>query len=819
MEEKNQTNNVASSPNRERIIPTIVEDEMQRSYLSYAMSVIVSRALPDVRDGLKPVHRRVLFAMNDMSLTHDKPFKKSARIVGEVLGKYHPHGDTAVYDSLVRMAQPFSLRYPLVDGQGNFGSIDGDSPAAQRYTEARLQKISESLLEDIDKDTVDFRPNFDESLKEPKVIPSKIPNLLINGASGIAVGMATNIPPHNLKECCDGVIHLINNPNCTVEDLIKHVKGPDFPTGGYIMGNTGILNMYKRGKGRIIIRSKCHNEEIKNRNCIIVDEIPYQVNKSQLLEAITRCIKDKKITDISDIRDESDRDGLRVVFVLKQDANSEVVLNQLYKHSRLQISFGANIVALVNDQPKILNLKEMISHFLDHRLVVVRRRTEFELKKAEKRVHILEGLLIALDNIDNVVKTIKGASSAEDARTALMEKYSLTKIQSQAILDMRLQKLTNLEQSKIRKEHEELLKLIEELKEILSSQANLLDIIKNELIEMKDKYNDDRRSEILDYDDDSDIDVIDLIEKENVVVTMTKTGYIKRQNLDSYREQKRGGKGIIGTGKTDGDVVNNLFITSTHSDVLFFTDSGQVHWLKSYKIPESSRTAKGTAVVNLLKLSKDEKITACVSVDSFENEGYFVMATKKGIVKKVRIKEFSRPRSGGIRAITLEENDTLVSVLLTDGNRELLFASSSGRAVKCSENDVRSIGRSGKGVTAMKLDKEDKIIGMIKVEDSYPYIFTITENGYGKKSKVEDYRKISRGGKGVINIQCSERNGKVASVMATNNEENLLLISSEGIIIKTNSAQIPLIGRNTQGVRIMRLTQGDKVKDATRETL
>jgi DNA gyrase subunit A len=783
--------------NKEKVIPTVVEEEIKRSYLDYSMSVIVGRALPDVRDGLKPVHRRVLFAMHDLGMFSNKPSKKSARIVGEVIGKYHPHGDTAAYDTLVRMAQDFSLRYPLIQGQGNFGSIDGDSAAAMRYTEARLSKISEEILDDIKKDTVNFRPNFDGELQEPVVLPCKIPNLLVNGSSGIAVGMATNIPPHNMGEVIDGTIGLIDNPDISPEQLMEHIKGPDFPTGGIITGTSGIHSAYATGRGKLRIRARMDFETVRNKNAIIVHEIPYQVNKSLLIEHIADLVRNKSITGISDIRDESDREGMRVVIELRADATPEIVLNQLYKHTRLESTFGIIFLGLVDNEPKLLNLKELLECFVDHRREVVRRRTEFDLNKAEERAHILEGLITALDDIDNVVQKIKQSRDAEVAKNVLISDYSLTDIQAKAILEMRLQKLASLEQEKIKDEHKSLVQLIAELKEILASEQRILDIIKKELLEMKEKYADARRTEIS-TDVEEDISVEDLIEEEDMVVTITHAGYIKRLPVDTYRKQSRGGKGVIGASTKDEDFVEHLFIASTHSNVLFFTNKGQVYWLKVYDLPLGSRQARGKAIVNLIRLSKDEEITA-----------------KMGTIKKTSLEAFSRPRRGGIRAITINKGDELVDVSLTDGTMNLIIATSNGMAVRFSEEDARPMGRTAAGVRGITLKGDDYVIGMIRAEDEKA-ILTATENGYGKRTPVSEYRLIKRGGVGVRNIVCSERNGKAVAVRSVTDEDELMLISHSGIIIRTPVKDISVIGRATQGVRIMKLGAGDKLMDAAK---
>src|SRR3989344_2659608 len=807
MEEEIAVQNHAETGN---VVLKLIENEMKKSYLDYAMSVIVSRALPDVRDGLKPVHRRVLFAMNEMGMFHNKPYKKSARIVGECLGKYHPHGDSAVYDTMVRMAQPWSLRYILIDGQGNFGSVDGDNAAAMRYTEARLKSIAEQLLSDIKKETVDFQPNFDGSLKEPTVLPSRVPNLLVNGTSGIAVGMATNMPPHNIVEVIDGIIHYIENPEASVYDIMHYIKGPDFPTGGTILGNAGIKQAYLTGRGKLIIRAKAEEEEKKSRKNIIITELPYQVNKSALIEQIADLIRDKHVQGIADLKDESDREGMRIVITLKKDANSEIVLNQLYKHSRLQVTFGVNSLALVDQQPKTLNLIQIINHFINHRIEVVTRRTQYDLIKSEEKSHILEGLVIALENIDSVITLIKAAKSAIEAKIDLTEKYNLTEKQSQAILDMRLQRLTNLEQDKIRYEHKETMLLISELKSILDSKIKLMDIIKFELKEIKEKFKDERRTKI-NEGGDLEIDNEDLIEEEKDVVTITHKGYIKRQSMDSYKTQNRGGKGIIGTSTTEEDFVENLFVASTHSHMLLFTDKGQLHWLKVYMIPDGSRTSKGKALINLIRLDADERITAMIPVKEFNRDSYLVMITKDGTIKRCLLNLFNRPRNGGIRAISLDANNQLVNVLMTSGNNEVMIATKNGMAVKFNENDARSIGRNARGVKGITLKKNDQVIDAIICENNET-ILTVTEKGYGKRTPVSDYRIVRRGGIGVINIKCTEKNGKVVATKCVKDKDEIMMISQSGIMIRINAKHVPNIGRNTQGVRLMRLNQGDAVR-------
>jgi len=796
----------------QRIVKRLIADEMKESYISYSMSVIVGRALPDARDGLKPVHRRVLYTMYETGLFHNKPFRKSANVVGNCMAKYHPHGDAAIYDTLVRMAQDFSLRYPLVQGHGNFGSVDGDSPAAMRYSEARLSRLAEEMLEDIDKETVKFQPNFDDSAKEPSILPSKLPNLLINGSSGIAVGMATNMPPHNIIEIADGIIKVIDNPETTVDELLYIIKGPDFPTGALICGRAGIINAYHTGRGKIVVRSKTEVIDKANKKAIIVSEIPYMVNKAVLVEQIADNVRNKRINGISDLRDESDREGIRIVIELKKDANPEIVLNQLFKHTRMQDSFGIINLALVNNQPKVLNIKELIICHINHRRQVIRKRTQFELIKAEERAHILKGLRVALANIDNVVRLIKKSGSTDDARKLLISNFNLTEKQANAVLDMKLQKLSSLEQKKIKDELESLLKLIEQLKAILASEQKILDMIKNELLELKKKYGDERRTYFIDIEED--IEIEDLIKEEEMVITVTHDGYIKRLPLNTYKQQHRGGKGVIATKTKEKDFVEDIFITSTHSYLLFFTNKGNVQWLKAYKVPEESRIAKGKAIVNLLNV-KDEKITAVIPVREFKKGYYLLMATKKGIIKKTDLAAYSRPRANGIRAINLDSNDELINAALTDGTKNILLATRNGMAVKFSEKDARPIGRTSRGVRGIRLKAGDYVIGMIIADDNKA-LLTITENGYGKRTLIDNYRLINRGGHGVINIQCSERNGKVVSINSVNGNDELILISRRGIVIRMLANGISLIGRNTQGVRLMRLSNDDNVVSAAK---
>lgn len=779
----------------------LISQEMKESYINYAMSVIVGRALPNVNDGLKPVHRRILYAMHDLGMVHNKPSKKCARIVGEVIGKYHPHGDSAVYDSLVRMAQDFSLRYPLIKGQGNFGSIDGDSPAAMRYTEAKLDKIAEELLKDIEKDTVDFVPNFDDQLKEPSVLPAKLPNLLINGSSGIAVGMATNMPPHNITETISAIISQVDNPEITDEELMQKIPGPDFPTGGQILGRNGIIKAYKTGRGIVKVRGVCEVEE----NKIIITEIPYQVNKTTLIEAIANLVRNKKVMGISDIRDESDRKGMRVVILLKRDANGELILNQLYRHTQLAGTFGINNLALVNNQPRTLPLKEIISNFIQHRKIIITRRTQFDLDKAEIRAHILLGLKKALENISQVVKTIRESENVALAKAGLIENFELSEEQSKAILEMKLQKLTSLETNKITEEYSGLLKTISELKEILESESRILEIIKQELEELDKKYGGERKTEIIDIDES--IDDEDLIEKEDCVVTITHKGYVNRLPTDTYRQQARGGKGVRATGTREEDFVENLFTTNTHDYLMFFSNIGKVYWSKAYTIPSGSRYSKGMNLVNLLNLKDGERIKSIIPISKFEESWYLNMVTKNGLIKKTSLKEYSNPRKGGIIAINLKDEDSLIDVILTTDGEELMVSSKNGMAVKFNGDQIRSVGRNSMGVRAIRL-VDDEVIGVTRANDT---LLTITENGYGKRTKVGDYRLINRGGKGVINIKTSERNGKVVGVRSVTDKDDLIFVTQNGILIRTSAKDISTIGRNTQGLRIMRLNEGDKV--------
>jgi len=784
-----------------------VEDELKGSYLDYAMSVIVGRALPDARDGLKPVHRRVLYSMYESGHTHDKPYKKSARIVGDVLGKYHPHGDVAVYDTIVRLAQDFSMRYPLIDGQGNFGSVDGDSPAAMRYTEIRLAKIAEEILADLDMETVDFTPNYDNSLQEPVVLPAMLPNLLVNGSSGIAVGMATNMPPHNLSEVADAMIAFINNPYSTLEELMAHLKGPDFPTGGIILGRSGILDAYKTGKGKIKLRAKADVEEHKNRQRIIVNELPYQVNKAQLIETIADLVKQKKIEDISDLRDESDREGTRMVIELKQNAQPELVLNYLYKHTQLEITFGVINLALVNGEPKILSLPEIFDTYLQHRKTIIERRTRFKLKNAEERAHILEGLKLALSNIDEIIKIIRYSRAPEDAKLKLIAKFSLTEVQSRAILEMRLQRLTGLEREKLESELLELRKAIAEYKDILGSPKKVLDIIKKEVLRLKEDYGDERRTEIA--EGAADITEEDLVPVEDAVVTITNTGYIKRIPLDMYRQQRRGGKGVIGVNVSEEDFVQDMFVANTHDYMLYFTNKGKVYWSKVYQIPTVSKIARGKTINSLINVEQNEKVLAAISVKDFST-GYLFFATKQGTVKKTSLDAYSNPRSTGIIAINLDEGDEVVDVKLTSGTQEVLLATRLGKAVRFNESNVRAMGRGATGVRGVRLKKGDDVVSLCLIKEGES-ILTITEKGFGKRTPVNDYRLIKRGGSGVINIKITGKNGKVVDVKSIKPGEELVITTLHGKIIRTPADGISEIGRNTQGVTVMKFEESDKI--------
>ncbi len=795
----------------EKIIPVSLEEEMKSSYIDYSMSVIVSRALPDVRDGLKPVHRRVLFGMHELGVAYNKPYKKSARIVGEVLGKYHPHGDTAVYDTMVRMVQDFSLRYPLVDGQGNFGSVDGDSPAAMRYTEARLARIADEMLRDLDKNTVDFVPNFDDSLQEPTVLPSYLPNLLINGSSGIAVGMATNIPPHNLGEVVDGLIALIKNPDITTEKLMKHVIAPDFPTGGIIYGYEGVKDAFTTGRGRVIVRAKANIETLKNgKENIVVTELPYQVNKANLIEKIADLVREGKLSNISNIRDESDRDGMRMVIELKRDAQPSVVLNQLFKHTQMQTTFGVIMLALVKGAPKILTLKETMQHFINHRMDVLVRRTKYELDAAERRAHILEGYIIALDNIDEVIETIKKSRDVETAKKNLMRKFKLSDIQAKAILDMRLQRLTGLERKKIEDEYKEVIKLIEKLKGILDSEEKRYLIIKDELLEIKEKYGNPRRTEIIyNYEEFS---LEDIIAEEDVVVTISHKGFIKRFPVSGYRKQGRGGKGVTGAGTKDDDFIEHMFIASTHQYILFFTDKGKCYWLKVHELPEGGRATRGRSIINLIQKDKDEEIAAFVSVKEFKEDNYLIMATELGTIKKTVLSAYGNVRKGGINAINIVNGDRLIAVKMSDGTNDIVLGTRNGFAIRFNEKDVRDMGRTATGVRGVKLGKDDKVVGLLVIKRN-DNILVVTENGFGKRSDINDYRITHRGGKGVITVKTSEKVGKMIAMMEVVDGDELVIISSKGMVIRQGVKDIRVMGRNTQGVRVIRLSENDKIAD------
>ena len=792
------------------LMPLNIEDELKKSFISYAMAVIVSRALPDVRDGLKPVHRRILYSMHELGVTPDKPFRKSARIVGDVLGKYHPHGDSSVYDAMVRLAQDFSTHYLLVEGQGNFGSVDGDGAAAMRYTEARLSKLSMEMVRDIEKETVDFYPNFDETLMQPAVMPSRFPNLLVNGSSGIAVGMATNIPPHNLGEVIDGVVCMLDNPDCTVDDLMKHIKGPDFPTGGVILGRRGIYDAYHTGKGRIIVRAKSDIEDMGgNRHRIVVTEIPYMVNKAKLIEKIAEMVHEKTVDGISDIRDESDRKGMRIVIELKRDTNAQVVLNTLYKHTQLQDTFGAIMLALVDGEPKILSLKQMIHHYIEHQEDVIRRRTKYDLDKAEARSHILEGLLIALDNIDEVIALIRASRTTQDARDGLMQRFGLTERQAQAILDMRLQRLTGLERDKLEAEYAELQKLIAYYRQVLADEQMVFGIIKDEILEIKRKFADERKTEISAME--GEIDMLDLIDEEDMVVTLTHYGYVKRLPKATYRAQKRGGKGVVGATTREEDFVDQMYVTSTHDPLMFFTNRGRVYQLNCYEIPEAGRTARGTAIINLLQLDPGEKVTAMLPVPAEKVEGhYLVMATRKGIIKRTSLDEFTNLRKAGLIAMVLREDDDLIGVALTDGTGEVMLGTRDGMAIRFAESDMRPIGRNAMGVKSIELEDDDEVVDMSIVEEG-ALVLSITENGYGKRTEPDEYRVQSRGGKGVKAMNLTSKVGRLAGQMMVHEDEDILIITDDGTIIRMSVADISVLGRNTQGVRLMRVEDGCKV--------
>ncbi|MBU5315629.1 DNA gyrase subunit A [Clostridium bornimense] len=787
--------------NEGKFLPVDISAEMKRCYIDYAMSVIVGRALPDVRDGLKPVHRRILYSMYELGLDPSKGYRKCARIVGDVLGKYHPHGDSSVYDALVRLAQDFSIRYTLVDGHGNFGSVDGDSAAAMRYTEARMAKIAVEMIRDINKDTIDFGENFDGTEKEPIVLPSRFPNLLVNGSAGIAVGMATNIPPHNLVEVIDGINYFIDNPECTIAELMLHIKGPDFPTAGIIMGMRGIREAYETGRGKIIVRSRAEIEEENGRHRIVVTEIPYQVNKAKLIENIADLVKDKRIVGISDLRDESDREGMRIVIELKRDANPNIILNQLYKHTKMQDTFGIIMLALVNNEPKVLNLKQILGHYVDFQKEVIRRRTIFELKKAETREHILEGLKIALDHIDEVISIIRGSKNTAEAREKLQDKFNLSEAQSSAIVEMRLRALTGLERQKIENELNELRELIAKLREILSSEELILNIIKDELTEIKLKYGDERRTSIEQSSDD--INIEDLIQEQNVVVTLTRDGYIKRIPEDAYTAQKRGGRGIVaGTTKED-DIIENLFVTSTHNHIVFFTNHGRAYKLKGYEIPEGSRTSKGTNIINILMLRPDEKVEAVICMKEFNPDDYLVMGTKNGIVKRTSLDNFKNIRKSGLNAITLREEDELISVKLTSGNDDIMMFTSEGYSIRFKETDVREMGRMASGVKGISLRENDTVVAM-EVVDPELKVLVVSENGLGKRTNVDEYKVQYRGGMGIITYKTNEKTGKVVGAKMVSDDDELMLINSKDIAIRINASDISVTGRSTMGVKLMK---------------
>ena len=801
---------------RDKILPISIEDEMRNSYLDYSMSVIVSRALPDVRDGLKPVHRRVLFGMHELGLQAGKPYKKSARVVGEVLGKFHPHGDVAVYDSIVRLVQDFSMRYPLIDGQGNFGSIDGDSPAAMRYTEVRMKNIAGEMLKDLEKETVDTALNFDDSLEEPTVLPSAMPNMLVNGASGIAVGMATNIPPQNLREVVDGLIALIGNPEITVDEIMEHIIAPDFPTGGIIYGYEGVKQAYRTGRGRVVIRARAAVEvtQKNGRESIIVTELPYQVNKVRLIEKIVELIHQKKIEGIADIRDESDRDGMRLVIELKRDAVAKVVLNHLYKHTAMQDTFGVILLALVNGVPKVMTLKEMMEQYLKHRNEIILRRTTFELAAAEKKAHVLEGLKICLDNLDEVITTIRQSKNAAVAQERLMEKFGLTEVQSKAVLEMRLQRLTGMERDKIEKDYNETLALIEELRFILANPEKQMQIIKDELLRIRQVYGDERRTEIRPQEGEFSIE--DMIAQEDVVITITHEGFIKRFPVSGYRRQARGGKGVTGAQAKHEDFVEHMFIASTHNYILFFTNRGRCYWLKVYEIPEAGRAARGRSLANIMELQPGEKIRAYINVKNFDDPLFIVMATAKGIIKKTDIEAFSRPRRNGIAAITIEESDELIDARLTDGEHDIIMAKNSGYAVRFAEKDVRPMGRTAMGVKGISLVEGETCISMVTSKRPDTSLLAITDNGFGKRSKVEDYRLTRRGARGVITLKAHEKVGNLVGLLDVNDSDDLIIITANGIVNRQHVSNIRLTGRNTSGVRLIRLMAGDMISATAR---
>lgn len=796
----------------QRIIPVELNKEMKKSYIDYAMSVIVGRALPDVRDGLKPVHRRILYTKYEAGLTPDKPYRKCATTVGDVLGKYHPHGDAAVYDALVRLAQDFSLRYPLVDGHGNFGSVDGDPPAAYRYTESRMSKIALEMMTDIEKDTVDFQPNYDENLQEPVVVPSRFPNLLVNGSAGIAVGMATNIPPHNLGEVIDGIVAVIDNPEITIDELMAYIKGPDFPTAGIIMGLNGIRSAYRTGRGKILMRARCEIEQMTDvKQRIIVTEIPYQVNKARLIEKIADLVKEKRVEGISDLRDESDRDGMRIVIELKRDVNANVVLNQLYKYTQLQETFSIIMLALVDNQPRVLNLREILDEYIKFQEQVIVRRTRFDLKKAEARAHILEGLRIALDNIDEIISIIR--TSYNDAKQRLMDRFGLSDVQAQAILDMRLARLQGLEREKIDNEYDELMKLIVHLKEILGSEHMVLDILKEEILAIKAKYGDSRRSEITAHADE--INIEDLIEEEENVITLTHCGYIKRLPTDTYKAQKRGGRGVTGITTREEDFVERLFITSTHNYVLFFTNKGRMYKLKAYEIPEAGRQAKGTAIVNLLELDPDESVAAAIPIQGFEEGKYLFFSTKRGIIKKTELMAYNTARKGGISAIVIDDGDELINVKLTDGTNDVVLSTYMGMCIRFSEDDVRGMGRISRGVRGIKLSDGDYVVGMGIARDDAD-LLVVTQKGYGKKTPLTEYKTQTRGGRGVTTYRLTNDTGSVAGIKVVSEHDDIMLITSDGTVIRISTSEVSRIGRLTKGVRLMRLSDDVNVVSIAR---
>ncbi|MDP3314182.1 DNA gyrase subunit A [Lutibacter sp.] len=799
----------------EKLIPINIEDEMKSAYIDYSMSVIVSRALPDVRDGLKPVHRRVLFGMHELGIKATGSYKKSARVVGEVLGKFHPHGDTSVYDSMVRMAQEWSVRYMMVDGQGNFGSVDGDSPAAMRYTEVRMQKISEEMLSDIEKDTVDHKLNFDDTLNEPTVLPTRIPNLLVNGASGIAVGMATNMAPHNLTEVINGTLAYIENNSIEISELMQYIKAPDFPTGGTIYGYDGVKEAFETGRGRIVMRAKATIEEVQGRECIIVTEIPYQVNKAEMIKKTADLVNEKKLEGISNIRDESDRNGMRIVYVLKRDAIPNIVLNKLYKYTALQTSFSVNNIALVKGRPQQLNLKQLIHYFVEHRHVVVVRRTEFDLKKAEARAHILEGLIIASDNIDEVIKIIRASANADEARESLMVRFELSEIQARAIVEMRLRQLTGLEQDKLRAEYEDIIKLIADLKDILANEPRRFEIIKEELVAVRDKYGDARRS-VIEYAG-GDLSIEDMIPNSNVVVTISHAGYVKRTNLDEYKVQNRGGRGQKGVATRSEDFLEHLFVGTNHQFMLFFTQKGKVFWMRVYEIPEGSKTSKGRAIQNLINIEQDDKVKAFLVTEDLKDEEYvnshyIIMATKKGQVKKTSLEQYSRPRTNGINAITIKDGDELLEAKLTNGKSQVMIGLKSGKAIRFEEGKTRPMGRNASGVRGITLgNKKDEVIGMIAVNDPESDILVVSENGYGKKSSIDDYRITNRGGKGVKTINITEKTGNLVSIKNVSEDDDLMIINKSGITIRLAVADLRVMGRATQGVKLINIKDNDSI--------